>query len=177
MKPEGGGYLLSRFRSTIGAAGFNFSVRDGKRWGPRAMAALVCPGRRWGARYNGCLNNMGYSDAGMAKGEVKPLIGLTLDGLRRVAVKTLATRHTERAIHLASRLRRNTKRSPVMVGDKHTFDIPSPIGLTLDGLRRVAEVCGMPRFAAGQMARWLYEKRVGGIDQNNPYYSSIRSVP
>lgn len=30
--PEGGGYLLSRFRSTIGAAGFNFSVRDGKRW-------------------------------------------------------------------------------------------------------------------------------------------------
>ena len=48
---------------------------------------------------NGCLNNMGYSDAGMAKGEVKPLIGLTLDGLRRVA-----------------------------------------------------EVCGMPRFAAGQMA-------------------------
>ena len=59
---------------------------------------------------NGCLNNMGYSDAGMAKGEVKPLIGLTLDGLRRVA-----------------------------------------------------EVCGMPRFAAGQMARWLYEKRVGGL--------------
>ena len=49
--PEGGGYLLSRFRSTIGAAGFNFSVRDGKRWDPRAMAALVCPGRRWGARY------------------------------------------------------------------------------------------------------------------------------
>ncbi len=46
---------------------------------------------------NGCLNNMGYSDAGMAKGEAKPLIGLTLDGLRRVA-----------------------------------------------------EVCGMPRFAAGQ---------------------------
>ncbi len=39
--PEGGGYLLSRFRSTIGAAGFNFSVRDGKRWGPRAMAALI----------------------------------------------------------------------------------------------------------------------------------------
>ncbi len=34
---------------------------------------------------NGCLNNMGYSDAGMAKGEAKPLIGLTLDGLRRVA--------------------------------------------------------------------------------------------
>ena len=36
-----GGYLLSHFRSTIGAAGFNFSVRNGKRWSPRAMAALV----------------------------------------------------------------------------------------------------------------------------------------
>ena len=36
-----GGYLLSHFRSTIGAAGFNFSVRNGKRWNPRAMAALV----------------------------------------------------------------------------------------------------------------------------------------
>ena len=38
---KGGGYLLSRFRSTIGAAGFNFSVRDGKRWSPRAVPALV----------------------------------------------------------------------------------------------------------------------------------------
>ena len=38
---EGGGDLLSRFRSTIGAARLNFSVRDGKRWDPRAMAALV----------------------------------------------------------------------------------------------------------------------------------------
>ncbi len=38
---EGGGYLLSRFRSTIGATGFNFSVRNGKRWGPRAVAALA----------------------------------------------------------------------------------------------------------------------------------------
>ena len=37
----GGGYLLSHFRSTIGVAGFNFSVRNGKRWNPRAMAALV----------------------------------------------------------------------------------------------------------------------------------------
>ena len=38
---EGGGDLLSRFRSTIGAARLNFSVRDGKRWGPRAVAAFV----------------------------------------------------------------------------------------------------------------------------------------
>ena len=36
----GGGDLLSRFRSIIGAPGFNFSVRNGKRWSPRAVAAL-----------------------------------------------------------------------------------------------------------------------------------------
>ena len=33
-----GGYLLSHFRSTIGASGLNFSVRDGKRWDPAAIA-------------------------------------------------------------------------------------------------------------------------------------------
>ena len=36
-----GGYLLFRFRSTIGVAGFNFSVRNGKRWSPRAIATLM----------------------------------------------------------------------------------------------------------------------------------------
>ena len=41
----GGGYLLSHFRSTIGVAGFNFSVRNGKRWSPRAVATLVRSGR------------------------------------------------------------------------------------------------------------------------------------
>lgn len=39
------------------------------------------------------------------------------------------------------------------------------IGLTLEGLRQVAAQCGMPKFAAGQMARWLYEKRVTSIDE------------
>lgn len=38
------------------------------------------------------------------------------------------------------------------------------IGLTLDGLRAVAAECGMPAFAAKQMAKWLYEKRVTDID-------------
>ena len=36
-----GGYLLSHFRSTIGVVRFNFSVRNGKRWSPHAIAALV----------------------------------------------------------------------------------------------------------------------------------------
>ncbi|MCC8176841.1 MAG: 23S rRNA (adenine(2503)-C(2))-methyltransferase RlmN [Bacteroidales bacterium] len=39
------------------------------------------------------------------------------------------------------------------------------IGLTLEGLRQVAAEAGLPRFAAGQMARWLYQKRVTSIDQ------------
>ena len=35
-----GGLLLSHFRSTIGAGGLNFSVRNGKRWNPAAITAL-----------------------------------------------------------------------------------------------------------------------------------------
>ena len=38
---RGGGYLLSHFRSTIGVVRFNFSVRNGKRWSPHAIATLV----------------------------------------------------------------------------------------------------------------------------------------
>ena len=38
---RGGGYLLFHFRSIIGVARFNFSVRNGKRWSPRAIATLV----------------------------------------------------------------------------------------------------------------------------------------
>ena len=36
-----GGYLLSHLRSTIGVVRFNFSVRDGKRWSPDAIATLI----------------------------------------------------------------------------------------------------------------------------------------
>ena len=43
--PEGlrfkvGDDLLSHFRSTIGAGGLNFSVRNGKRWSPTAIVTL-----------------------------------------------------------------------------------------------------------------------------------------
>ena len=38
---RGGGYLLFHFRSIIGVSSFNFSVRNGKRWSPCAMATLV----------------------------------------------------------------------------------------------------------------------------------------
>ena len=37
----GGGYLLSHFRSTIGVTRLNFSVRNGKRWDPRAITTFV----------------------------------------------------------------------------------------------------------------------------------------
>ena len=48
---EGGGDLLSDFRSTIGVVRFNFSVRNGKRWIPHAIATLVASvhGHRQGA--------------------------------------------------------------------------------------------------------------------------------
>ena len=36
-----GGDLLSRLRSTIGAGGLNFSVRNGKRWNTSAIATLT----------------------------------------------------------------------------------------------------------------------------------------
>lgn len=38
------------------------------------------------------------------------------------------------------------------------------IGKNLEELREVAAECGMPAFAAKQMARWLYEKRVTDIE-------------
>ena len=38
---ERGRYLLFHFRSIIGVARFNFSVRNGKRWSPCAIATLV----------------------------------------------------------------------------------------------------------------------------------------
>ncbi len=39
------------------------------------------------------------------------------------------------------------------------------IGMTIEQLREVASQCGMPAFAAKQMAQWLYEKRVTSIDE------------
>jgi len=39
------------------------------------------------------------------------------------------------------------------------------VGLSLAQLRDVATECGMPAFAAKQMAQWLYEKRVESIDE------------
>ncbi|MDE6305294.1 MAG: 23S rRNA (adenine(2503)-C(2))-methyltransferase RlmN [Muribaculaceae bacterium] len=38
------------------------------------------------------------------------------------------------------------------------------IGMTLEQLRVVASECGLPSFAAKQIARWLYVKRVTDID-------------
>lgn len=39
------------------------------------------------------------------------------------------------------------------------------LGLNLEQLKEVAAQCGLPGFAAGQMARWLYQKRATSIDQ------------
>ncbi len=51
-----------------------------------------------------------------------------------------------------------------------TVDTPKPplkplIGLTLDELKAVAAETGLPSFAAGQIVKWLYGKRVTSIDE------------
>ena len=38
---KNGSYLLSHLSSTIGVTGLNFSVRNGKRWNPRAIATWI----------------------------------------------------------------------------------------------------------------------------------------
>ncbi|MDE6048819.1 MAG: radical SAM protein, partial [Paramuribaculum sp.] len=38
------------------------------------------------------------------------------------------------------------------------------IGNTLEDLQKIAAECGMPKFAAKQIADWLYVKKVTGID-------------
>lgn len=49
--------------------------------------------------------------------------------------------------------------------DNQDIALQPLIGLTLEGLKRVAAQCGMPGFAAKQMADWLYVKRCTTIDE------------
>lgn len=39
------------------------------------------------------------------------------------------------------------------------------VGMTLDDLQLVVKSLGMPRFTAGQIAEWIYQKKVGDIEQ------------
>lgn len=48
------------------------------------------------------------------------------------------------------------------------------IGLTLTQLREVAFEAGLPKFAATQMAQWLYDKRVDSIEQMTNLSKSAR---
>jgi len=50
------------------------------------------------------------------------------------------------------------------------------IGMTLDELKNVASDCGMPSFAARQMADWLYVKRCTEIDQMTNLSKKAREV-
>lgn len=49
-------------------------------------------------------------------------------------------------------------------------------GLTLGELRSLTEELSMPRFAAGQMARWLYQKRVDEIGQMTDLSAKNRAL-
>lgn len=46
-----------------------------------------------------------------------------------------------------------------MTGRRHL------LGLTLDELKEVSLECGLPKFAAKQIADWIYKKRVSSIDE------------
>lgn len=47
-------------------------------------------------------------------------------------------------------------------------------GMNLDELNAVAANCGMPRYAGKQMARWLYAKRVGDINDMTDLSAAAR---
>ena len=49
-------------------------------------------------------------------------------------------------------------------------------GKTLSGLQEVASRQGLPSFAAKQLAQWLYQKRVSGIDQMTNLSKAARAA-
>ena len=64
-----------------------------------------------------------------------------------------------------------------MVTDTQIITPKKPlIGLTLDQLKGVAKECGMPQFAAKQMADWLYVKKVTDIDSMTNLSKKAREV-
>lgn len=50
------------------------------------------------------------------------------------------------------------------------------VGKTLEELQEVATACGMPRFAAKQMAQWLYRHRVNDIEEMTNISKKHREV-
>ncbi len=50
------------------------------------------------------------------------------------------------------------------------------LGMTPDDLKIVAQEVGLPRFAAGQIARWLYQKKVVSIDEMTDISKSGRAA-
>lgn len=50
------------------------------------------------------------------------------------------------------------------------------IGMRIEALKNVASEVGLPGFAARQMARWLYEKRVQTIDEMTDLSKSARAL-
>ena len=39
------------------------------------------------------------------------------------------------------------------------------LGKTLNELKTIVQDLGMPKFTAGQIASWLYDKKVGSIEE------------
>ena len=70
-----GGYLLFHFRSIIGVVRFNFSVRNGKRWSPDAIATLV---RLSVARFRASLYKVKRAHGSEDSGALKKLYSTSL---------------------------------------------------------------------------------------------------
>lgn len=50
------------------------------------------------------------------------------------------------------------------------------LGMTMDELRQVAEECRLPKFAAKQIADWIYKKRITSIDEMTNISASNREL-
>ncbi len=50
------------------------------------------------------------------------------------------------------------------------------LGMTLEGLRAVVADLGLKSFAAGQIASWLYQKRVTDIDSMTDLSKNARAA-
>ncbi|NDW09600.1 23S rRNA (adenine(2503)-C(2))-methyltransferase RlmN [Dysgonomonas sp. 520] len=50
------------------------------------------------------------------------------------------------------------------------------LGMTLDELKEVANGCGLPKFAAKQIADWVYKKKVSSVDEMTNISQANRNI-
>ena len=58
-----------------------------------------------------------------------------------------------------------------------TMNKKNLLGMTLPELKQVAVSLGMPSFAGGQMAKWIYTQHVSSIDEMTNIPKANREKP